>query len=263
MFDENIDEAAVAVSAKRLRGYEIDAVPVGRSRSFSTPEDTIDAPSMASIVGEGVLAFTANLDAQNQEDVLHAFLFSSLVANKAFPLESQGKEWYYQFLEVMHSAGWVASQKFYNDLNVGGSSVRMDKLVLEILGSVVAGMAVPGPASVLMLKVAGDAINALKKHETALILYERNMLEHGVGGMSTGTCTEVNGEVTIALGTVRFIRKNTSTKVLFVDWDSREVKLYRGESVFRKVPSLVEQNREYIREKLGANSKRKIESYEI
>ncbi|WWL43841.1 hypothetical protein V5O39_20270 [Pseudomonas parakoreensis] len=89
------------------------------------------------------------------------------------------------------------------------------------------------------------------------------MLEHGVGGMAAGTCTEINGEVTMALGTVRFIRKNTAKQVLFMDWDSREVKLYRGDSVFRKVPSIVEQTRDTIRVKLGLNAKTKIEDYEI
>ncbi|MFU2329253.1 hypothetical protein [Pseudomonas sp. NFX98] len=257
MIDREMDGFDIAANMQRLRTYQLDNVLV------SAADGSIEAPTKGAIVGEGILAFTANLSAQNQEDVLHAFLFASLVANKKYPLESQGKEWYALFVEVMYSAGWLPTQKYYNDMNIGGTSVRMDQLVLEILGSVIAGVALPGPASALMLKVAGDAINALKKRETALTLYERNLLEHGVGGIAAGTCTEVNGEVTLALGMVRFIRENYSTKVLFVDWDTRSAKLYRGESVFRKVPSLVESNREYIRARLGDNARQKIESYDI
>jgi hypothetical protein len=256
MFDKNMEQIDVAASIQRLRTYELDGARVDDAVS-------IDEPNKGSIVGEGIIAFTAGLSTQNQEDVLHAFLFASLVANKKYPLESQGKEWYALFTEVMYSVGWLPTQKYYNDLNIGGNTVRMDKLVLEILGSVIAGVAMPGTATALMLKVAGDAINALKKRETALTLYERNMLDHGVGGMAAGTCTEEKGEVTLALGMVRFIRDNSSTKVLFVDWDTRSVKFYRGESVFRKVPYLVDNNREYIRERLGDNARRKIEGYEI
>ncbi len=257
---EYVEECAVADGVLRLKGYELD-VPVVRSSSFSMP--VIDEPAKGAIVGEGILSFTGNLSDQNREDVLHAFLFASLVANKKFPLESQGKEWYHLFVQVMTDAGWLPTQKYYNDMNVGGNTVRMDQLVLEILGGVVAGIALPGSTAALMLKVAGDAITALKKRERALTLYERNMLEHGVGGTAAGTCTEVNGEVTLALGTVRFIRENKATQVLFVDWDSREVKLYRGESVFRKVHSIVEQTRDTILAKLGLNAKAKIEDYEI
>ncbi|MGF6491772.1 hypothetical protein [Pseudomonas frederiksbergensis] len=256
-----VEDCAVAECIHRLESYELDGAEVMRPRSFSVP--AVNEPGKGSIVGEGILSFTGNLSEQNREDVQHAFLFASLVANKKFPHEYQGKEWYYQFLEVMTNAGWLPTSKYYNDMNIGGNTVRMDQLVLEILGSVVAGLAVPGSASVLMLKVAGDAITALKKRETALTLYERNMLEHGVGGMAAGTCTEVNGEVTMALGTVRFIRKNTAKQVLFMDWDSREVKLYRGDSVFRKVPYIVEQTRDTIRAKLGLNAKTKIEDYDI
>jgi hypothetical protein len=257
----NVENCSVVECINRLESYELDGAEVMRPRSFSVP--VIDEPSKGSIVGEGILSFTGNLSEQNREDVQHAFLFASLVANKKFPHEYQGKEWYNQFLEVMTNAGWLPTDQYYNDMNISGNTVRMDQLVLEILGSVVAGLAVPGSASVLMLKVAGDAITALKKRETALTLYERNMLEHGVGGMAAGTCTEVNGEVTMALGTVRFIRKNTATQVLFMDWDSRDVKLYRGHSVFRKVPSIVEQTRGTILTKLGLNAKTKIEDYDI
>lgn len=246
---------------ERIRSYEIADSSTLRSRGFTSPE--VEAPEKGAIVGEGILSFTGNLTEQNRNDVMHAFLFATLVANKAFPREEQGKEWYYRFVQVMTDAGWLPTQKFYNDINIGGNSVRMDQLVLEILGAVVAGIAVPGSTSALMLQVAGSAISALKKREAALTLYERNMLEHGVGGTAAGTCTEINGEVTLALGTVRFIRKNTSTQVLFADWDSRDVKLYRGESVFRKVPAIVEQTRDEILGKLGGNAKSKITDYEI
>jgi hypothetical protein len=127
----------------------------------------------------------------------------------------------------------------------------MDKLVLEILGSVVAGVALPGPASALMIKVAGDAIAALQKRDTAaLTVYERNLLEHGVGGISAGACVEVEGEAMMAVGAVRFQRKNSSTQVMFVDVDVRNVNLYRGETVFAKNTLVAEGVRESIKSKL-------------
>ncbi|WP_339546594.1 hypothetical protein [Pseudomonas sp. RA_35y_Pfl2_P32] len=261
MSSDGIYGMTPAGCVERIRRYELADSSTLRARGFTSPE--VEAPEKGAIVGEGILSFTGNLSEQNRDDVMHAFLFATLVANKAFPREEQGKEWYYKFVEAMMDAGWMFTQKFYNDINVGGNSVRMDQLVLEILGGVVAGTTLPGSTSALMLKVAGSAISALKKRETALTLYERNVLEHGVGGTAAGTCTEINGEVTLALGTVRFIRKNTSAQVLFADWDTRDVKLYRGESVFRKVSSIVEQTRDEILRKLGGNAKTKIANYEI
>ena len=135
--------------------------------------------------------------------------------------------------------------------------------MLEILGSVIAGVAVPGPTTALMLKVAGDAIAALQKRDTALTVYERNLLNNGVGGVTAAACTEVNGEAIMAMGAVRFLRRNTSTKVLFVDVDVRNVKLYRGETVFAKNTLVADAARDTIRKKLGLNAVSKIEEYEI
>ena len=89
----------------------------------------------------------------------------------------------------------------------------MDKLVLEILGSVVAGVALPGPTTALMLKVAGDAIAALQKRDTAaLTVYERNLLQNGVGGISAGASVEVDGEAIMAVGAVRFLPRTAPPK---------------------------------------------------
>nr|BFE91774.1 hypothetical protein GCM10020185_23100 [Pseudomonas brassicacearum subsp. brassicacearum] len=82
--------------------------------------------------------------------------------------------------------------------------------------------------------------------------------------MAAGTCVEIDGEVSMMLGTVRFIRRNSATQVLFADWNSREVKLYKGESVFfEKVPSVVERTRDIIIGRLGNHAVSKIEEYEI
>jgi hypothetical protein len=247
---------------KCLQAYEIDDVLTIRPRNKFSVGDTVAEPSKASIVGEGVLSFSSGLSGENRSDAQNAYLYATLVANKAFPEDYQGKEWYGLFKEVMGKAGWSSISLYYNDLNISGTSVRMDKLVLEILGSVVAGVALPGPTTALMLKVAGDAITALQKRDTALTVYERNLLQHGVGGIAAGACIENNGVATMALGAVRFLRRNGSHKVLFVDVDTREVKLYRGEAVFEKNELVAKATRDLIANKLIAHSG-KVADYDI
>lgn len=255
MHNQVVRESYIASCIKAIEECEIDDQLVIRPRALMAVGDDVEAPSKGSVVGEGSLGFAGGISAQNRSDAENAFLFATLAANKQYPAEEQGKEWYLRFREVMTQAGWTPVTKYYSDLDVAGTSVRMDKLVLEILGSVIAGAALPGPATALMLKVAGDAIAALQKRDTAaLTAYERNLLQHGVGGISAGACVEVNGEAIMALGTVRFRRKNTSTKVLFVDVDVRNVSLYRGETVFVKNTLKADLVRENIKNKLIAHS---------
>lgn len=251
MYSEVIRKSYVAACIDAIEECDIDDQLIISPRGLAVMSDDIEAPSKGSIVGEGTLGFAGKLTAENRSDAENAFLFASRAANKLYPAENQGKDWYRRFREVMTIAGWTPVRSYYNDLDVSGTSVRMDKLVLEILGSVVAGAALPGPVSALMLKVAGDAIAALQKRDTvALTVYERNLLEQGVGGISAGACVEIDGEAIMAVGAVRFARKNTSTKVMFVDVDVRNVNLYRGETVFAKNTLVADGVRDSIKNKL-------------
>jgi hypothetical protein len=262
MSNQVVSDNYVAACVKSLQEYDIGEPLIMNSRAFALMGDEVEAPAKGSVVGEGIIAFSANLSGVNRSDAQNAFLYATLVANKRYPLDSQGVEWYTLFREVMTTAGWATTSKYCSDMQVGGTSVRMDKLVLEILGSVIAGMAVPGPATALMLKVAGDAIAALQTRDTALTLYERNLLEHGVCGVTAGACTEINGVTVFAIGAVRFKRKNTSTKVMFVDVDIRNVDLYRGELTFEKNDLVAEAARDVIAQKLINHMIKKLD-YDI
>ncbi|MFW9079407.1 hypothetical protein ACOI9X_09030 [Pseudomonas sp. P2757] len=263
MNNQVIVDRYIATCVENINEYDMADVIYAQPRSAAISGLVVEEPSKAAIVGEGILTFTGQLTGDNKSDAQNAFLFATLVANKKFRAEDQGKEWYQLFRQVMTDCGWTPVSKYYNDLHIAGNTVRMDKLVLDILGSVIAGIALPGPSTALMLKVAGDAVAALQKRDTALTLYERNLLDNGVGGMAAASCTEVAGEAIMAVGAVRFKRKNTSTKVLFVDVDIRNVNLYRGETVFAKNTLVADATRESIKVRLGVNAVEKIDEYEI
>lgn len=255
-------ESHIAACIENLQSYDLGEPLLIRPRGLFAPGEEVEEPSKGSIVGEGLISFSGNLSGINRSDAQNAFHYASLVANKQFPLEHQGKEWYALLCKVMGETGWMTISKYYSDLDVSGTSVRMDKMVLEILASVVTGLAVPGPATALMLKTAGDAIAALQKRDTALTLYEHNLLKQGVGGVTIGSCIDVNGTTVFAIGAVRFTRRNSSTKVMFIDTDVRNVALYRGETAFEKNDLLAAATREFIASKLVKYSADKLD-YDI
>lgn len=56
-----IDSVTVAACVRRLESYEIDEMPVVRSRAFAASEIVVEEPSKGAVVGEGILSFTGNL----------------------------------------------------------------------------------------------------------------------------------------------------------------------------------------------------------
>ncbi|MDP9785481.1 hypothetical protein [Pseudomonas fluorescens] len=253
----------------RLNSYEImpETVVVSSRTVAINPvgyKAAVEKPDRASIVGESILAFVSGMTEQNQVDIQHSYLYASLAANRAYPREDQGREWYQFFLQVMQDCGWTILQRYYDTVAASGRSFKMDQLVLRVLGSAVAAAAVPGPTSALMLKVAGDAIAALQSSDKPLQLFDQNIRETGAGGFGVATCHETpHGEVIMALGAVRFINRTNQTKVLFVNWDSSSVDLYRGECHMTMVPSIINRTRATIIARLGDRAQKKIEEYEI
>lgn len=268
----NVESNAVVTLVdrlERLSAYDVavDEVFIApRGLSVNAPRlvAEVQAPTRASIVGDAILAFVSGMSPQNQADVQHAYLFASLVANKKYPRDEQSKEWYQQFLQVMQDCGWNILSRYYDSVSASGKSFKVDQLALKILGSAVAAAAVPGPTSVLMLKVAGDAIAALQTSDKPLQVFDRNTAESGTGGVGVASCLETpQGEVIMALGVVRFIKRANQTRVLFIDWDASKVDLYRGECQMVMVPSITARTRNMILDKLGDRAQSKIEEYEI
>lgn len=254
---------------ERLGTYDVmpntvDISPRALMTRIGNVDADIEKPDRASVVGDAILAFVSGMSEQNKEDIQHSYLFASLVANKQYPADEQGKEWFHLFLAVMQDCGWTIVQKYYDSVSASGKSFRMDQLALRILGSAVTAAMVPGPTSLLMLKVASDAIAALQASERPLRLFDQNIQTSGSGGFGVGTCHQTpDGEVILALGAVRFIKRTNQTKVLFVDWDSSSVDLYRGECHMTMVPRIVNRTRDIIIEKLGVRAQRRIEEYDL
>lgn len=247
---------------ERLSQYDISPVETVSARPLALPTFDELKPDRASVVGDGVLAFVSGMSSQNQQDIQHSYLFATLAANKKFPGDKQRKERYFFFLQVMQDYGWLILKDYYDSTSASGQSFKMDQLALQILASVLATVAVPGPSSALMLKVAGDAIKALQSTEKPLQLFERNVKDSGTGGFGLASCIEnPGGEVIMALGVVNFTNKSNQTRVLFVDWNSGSVDLYRGECYMTMVPTIVNKTRDMVAQKLGDRAALKIAEY--
>jgi hypothetical protein len=116
MTNQVVSNNYVAACVKSLEEYDLGEPLVINSRAFALMGDDVEAPAKGSIVGEGLIAFSANLSGVNRTDAQNAYLYASLVANKRYPLDSQGVEWYTLFREVMTNAGWAPTSKYFSDM---------------------------------------------------------------------------------------------------------------------------------------------------
>jgi len=224
----------------------------------------LEEPSQAAVVGSNLLAFAEGVSRQNKEDVMDSLLFATLVANKAFNPEKQSEQWYKQYNDVLTALGWFSTNWRYSRYYSTHRRFSMEQAGLEIISSAIAAAALPGPASVAMLKVAGDAVAALKAQEKPLRIFERQTKTHRGANFRIGACSESSdGTVNLAMGAVSFSTDSAVTNVLFWEWNSAEVTAFRGENHLVLDTRLYASLRTQIRQRLNKSASAAIEEFEI
>jgi hypothetical protein len=224
----------------------------------------LDNPPQGAVVGSNLLAFAEGVSRQNKQDVMDSFLFATMVANKAFNPETQSQEWYGRFNRVLSTQGWFSTNWNYSRYRSTHQQFSMEQAGLEILGSAIAAAALPGPASAAMLKVAGDAIVALKAQEKPLQLFERQTKTHRGANFRVGVCAESGeGTVTVAMGAVNFSANSTVTDVLFWTWNSADVSTFRGEDMLVFNTRAYARVRNQVQEQLSKSASLAISEFEI
>lgn len=227
------------------------------------PVSKEDAP-LGAVVGSNLLAFAEGVSRQNKEDIMDSFQFATMAANKMFNPETQSQEWYARFNKVLGTLGWFSTNWSYSRYRSTRQQFSMDQVGLEIIGSAVAAAALPGPASAAMLKVAGDALVALKAQEKPLRLFERQTKTHHGANFRIGACAESEeGTVSMAMGAVNFSANSVVTDVLFWTWNSAEVSTFRGEDMLVFNARAYARVRDQVQEKLNKSSASAITEFEI
>lgn len=223
-----------------------------------------DAVAKGAVVEGSLVAFAEGVSRQSKEDVMDSFLFATLVANKQFSPDAQGAEWYNKFNEVLSKIGWLSTQWSYARYRGTQARFTMDEVGLEVLGSAVTAAALPGPASLLMLKVARDTIEALKAKQEPLRIFERQTKTHSGGSFRIASCVESEDEtLNLAMAAVSFKTGSDVTNVLFWEWQDTEVETWKGEDNLVLNTGLYSLHRELIRQRLSNNAKSAIEEFEI
>lgn len=254
----------------QLEAYELPqapaAVATSRSsmgaRSFAAGTTSPDA----AVVCNGVVSFVSGMGEQNKADVRNSYLYASLVASKQFPKEEDGAKWYELFAKVMNELGWTFINKRYSRFSSQDTSLSMDQVGLQVIGSLVASAALPGAIGPALLKAAGTALDGLKKtgNEKPINLFNRNASKPGGGQFTLSACAEDDeGEVIMAFGAVHCQSADSKGSVLFVNWNNASSQIYTGDARMVLNPLVYTMARDLVLKRLGQNIESAIANYEI
>ncbi|TVT82565.1 hypothetical protein [Pseudomonas sp. H3(2019)] len=212
---------------------EVSAVhPTARAAMVSLASAPVDTDELnAAIMGAGVVGFLDGMSKRNKRIVKNTFMYADIKALMKYPAESQKEERYKLFMQTMRNLGWMVSRDNYIRHVSSEMRLTMANIAAQIIGTVVSGAIGGTPIGAALTAMTGSTLEALKKEPEALKLFEKNAKKPEGGSFALASCTQdADGEILMAVGAIQYQARQQSTSVLFGEWYSSDVSIYKGMS---------------------------------
>jgi hypothetical protein len=209
----------------------------------------VDAGSLTS--------FVAGLTMTHKEDTLNSTLLAQLAANKAFNRETQTKEWYAKYHEVLENVGWVISAFQFTEYETTASSFTVEKVVLEILA------AIATQSEILVAMKMLEALKNASADSKPFKIWDSSTHNATNGNFQIGTCLESDGNVAMSLGAFYFKAKEVKSTFLWFNYARTSIELYKGAQQVVLNEMIYGAVRKMIIEKLGNNAVNYVANLEI
>jgi hypothetical protein len=209
------------------------------------------------VSSDTIVSIVAGMSRENKVIVRRTIQFCSLVASNDYP--GGGMAWFKRYEELMELCGWVSPEWSTNEYHASNTRFTMDKVALDILKSAIVAAALPGPASVLLLKVAADTVDALKEDDKPLRLFEQSSKSpRGAKFAIAASAQSAEGDVVMAMGAVDFRSSLNITNVLFWEWSQSQVAISQAQKVMELLHESYEDVRDIVESKLKAHQRQTL-----
>ncbi len=198
-------------------------LPEGRTmRSLGV--ECADKTQAAYVAGGSIVAFTANVQRQPKQDILDATLLAQLNSNKLFDRETQIDKWYDNYVKVLGNIGFAMQSYNFSQYHSGGSSLKMDKAILEIMKAAATG------SGMTTLIATLDSLEKMADNDGAITLFETNSSSNKMGNFQLVLCDQKEGdhEVNFTFGFFYFSADKQVTRFLWFSWSSSSINLNTG-----------------------------------
>ncbi len=223
-------------------------------------EKQITTNDAAILVDGNLLACGAGMSAQSRHDVKNAFHFATLVADKAFDAETQSREWYDKFVDVMRDVGFTIPRRSFELETSAELSVTVGAVAVRAIAA--AGSALLG-GTVLsdLAKSAFDKLTTVEE-DARIIEHKRKNKARGMVGMAACVETE-NNDVVMVVSCIQASAPQLDDDILGIQWTLDKTQYYAGTAVLTLNNFVYDKVRESVENKLGVRSVENVLQYDI
>ncbi|WP_283138838.1 hypothetical protein [Rhizohabitans arisaemae] len=210
----------------------------------------------ASVVGNSMVAFTADVSPQHKDDLLNSFGLAQLsaVAQGANP-EADPLGYYRKVVTVLTNIGYTGQSINFANYSTQTATVKIDQVVLEIMAALVTAPELElVKAALTSLKASADANGAPWQ------LYNSQSTSDNNGSFSIGLANETNNNVAVKLSAFHFAGSQTATKFLWMSYSASSVNIQDGQTTLVLNDSVYKGVRNSVLQKMSSHASSYIDN---
>ncbi|MCF0054784.1 hypothetical protein [Dyadobacter sp. CY356] len=158
---------------------------------------------------KSIVSFVSEINGQLRDDVLNSVLLAQLAANKLFPDDDQSLEWYKEFIRVLNNIGWEIEAAEFSHFESKDDIFEVENVIIDIL------MTAFGGSFIDVITRTLTAIKGLADNNGKITVFEKNTHSLSKGAFQIGLAKEVNGAVSLQIGTFLITSSNEIKRILF------------------------------------------------
>ncbi|AHD02164.1 hypothetical protein [Leisingera methylohalidivorans] len=205
-----------------------------------------DGIASAQVNAGSLTSFTERLSGQSKSDVKNSTLFAQLASDYAYDRYSQPMDWYKNYVNILGQIGWNQPAFAFDTYTSGGSTVKLDEAVLNILSAIATG------AEVAMVAATMQGLNELGDDSKQMTIWDANGSNGNNGNFQIMPVDKLpNDDVVMVLTGMQFNASTSHGRFLWWTWSSTSIKIQRGANRFVLNEDVYAQVRQAVIDKLG------------
>lgn len=205
-----------------------------------------DNVESAQVNAGSLTSFTQNLSGQSKSDVQNSTLFSQLASDYKFDRYTAPMDWYRNYVTVLGQIGWNQPAFAFDTYTSGGSTVEMDKAVLNILAAIATGN------ELAMVAATMEALKGLGDDSKQMTIWDAKASNGSNGTFQIMPVDKLqNDDVVMVLTGMQFNASTSHSRFLWWSWSSTSIKIQRAANRFVLNEDVYSQVRQAIIDKLG------------
>jgi hypothetical protein len=220
-------------------------------------DDTVEGVEQSFLNAKSIVSFVSDLSEQHRNDVLNSVLIAQLAANKKFPGETQVQDWYKSFVNVLNNLGWAIEAAEFSTFKASKDIFEVENAIIDILTAAFGGTFL----TVITKTLA--SIKGLSDGNGKILAFENNTHSLSKGAFQIGLAKEVNGSVSLQIGTFLLTSSNEIKQILFFKSTKDQTKLEYCSRQGTLNDEIYAKIREAVIDKLGVKSKDFISEIDI